>query len=71
MVRNLENALIHSGYIKKGSRSGSSHYTFTKAGHPPITIPQGLRMTDGTYAKMVRGVIIRDVSVNKGRNNNG
>ena len=33
-------ALIRIGYTPSQPKSGSSHYTFRKAGHMPITVPK-------------------------------
>ena len=36
----LKKALLKIGYAMEQPRGGSSHFTFRKAGCPPITIPQ-------------------------------
>ena len=33
-------ALVRIGYTPSQPKSGSSHYTFCKAGHMPITVPK-------------------------------
>ena len=38
--QDLEHILFYFGYTKKETNSGSSHVTFRKAGHYPITIPR-------------------------------
>lgn len=36
----LKKALLKIGYAMEQPRGGSSHFTFRKAGCPPITIPK-------------------------------
>lgn len=55
----LKNILEYYGYVMKGSRSGSSHYTFRKEGCNPITIPKH-NPIKRVYIEMVRDVVERE-----------
>lgn len=44
-------------------RGGSSHYTFLKAGYPPITIPKH-KPIKKVYIEMVREVVEREEAAN-------
>jgi len=52
----LKKILESYGYEGKKPGSGSSHWTFRKAGKPPITIPEKEPIKI-TYIKMVREII--------------
>ena len=52
----LKKVLEHYGYTMSGPAGGSSHKTFRKAGHYPITIPQHEPIKK-TYVEMVRDVV--------------
>ena len=52
----LEKILISYGYMKHAPRSGSSHYTFRKAGFNPITIPMH-EPIKRVYIKLVRDAV--------------
>ena len=52
----LQKVLEHYGYKMSGPRSGSSHRSFRKPGHEPITIPQH-EPIKRVYVEMVRDMI--------------
>ena len=52
----LQKVLESYGYVLKSPRGGSSHATFRKKGHNPITIPRRGSIKK-TYVEMVRDVI--------------
>lgn len=52
----LRKILEYYGYIMKQPRSGSSHYTFRKAGKEPITIPRHEPIKK-VYVQMVKEII--------------
>ena len=52
----LSKALKYMGYIESQPRSGSSHYTFRKAGCMPITIPKQQPMNKA-YVEMISEVV--------------
>lgn len=52
----LRKVLEHYGYTLKQPRSGSSHYTFRKAGKEPITIPRHEPIKK-VYVQMVKEII--------------
>jgi len=52
----LSKILISYGYAMHTPRGGSSHYTFRKAGCPPITIPKH-KPIKKVYVEMVREII--------------
>ena len=52
----LRKVLEGYGYIMKGPRSGSSHYTFRKEGCHPITIPKH-KMIKKIYVEMVKDIV--------------
>ena len=56
----LAKLLVHMGYTMNNPRSGSSHYTFRKAGHPPITIPKEFPINK-VYVNKIRAVIIENM----------
>jgi hypothetical protein len=53
----LANALVKMGYSQHQPRSGSSHYTFRKAGKMPITLPRATPINK-VYVAMVRDAVI-------------
>ena len=53
----LSKALIKMGYTQNQPKGGSSHYTFRKAGKPPITIPKSPQINK-VYIEMVRNTIL-------------
>ncbi|MCQ2551048.1 MAG: toxin HicA [Clostridia bacterium] len=52
----LEKILIEYGYVVDQPKSGSSHYTFRKKGHTPITIKKDSKMKK-FYVKMIKQVV--------------
>ncbi|MGP1602157.1 toxin HicA [Treponema sp.] len=52
----LQKVLESYGYIVSAPKSGSSHYTFRKAGCNPITIPKHEPIKT-VYVKMVKTVV--------------
>ena len=52
----LKKILESYGYEMKGTSSGSSHFTFRKSGHAPITIPKHEPIKK-VYVQMVKAVI--------------
>lgn len=52
----LRKVLESYGYEMKGTSSGSSHFTFRKAGCAPITIPKHEPIKK-VYVQMVKAVI--------------
>ena len=52
----LKKILESYGYEMKGTSSGSSHFTFRKANHAPITIPKHEPIKKA-YVQMVKAVI--------------
>lgn len=60
----LRKVLESYGYQINAPRSGSSHYTFRKAGYPPITIPKHEPIKK-VYVEMVRDVIESEVKNNE------
>ena len=60
----LRKVLESYGYVMSAPRSGSSHRTFRKPGHNPITIPKSepiLRV----YVEMVREIVESEVKDNE------
>ncbi len=53
----LAKALRKIGYKKDQPRGGSSHYTFRKTGHLPITIPKA-QPINKAYIELVRNAIV-------------
>ena len=60
----LRKILESYGYTMTAPKSGSSHYTFRKAGCSPITIPKHEPIKK-VYVEMVRDVIESEVSNNE------
>ena len=52
----LEKVLIEYGYVVDQPDNGSSHYTFRKKGHTPITVKKENKMKKA-YVKMVKKAI--------------
>ena len=52
----LKKVLDSYGYVMNAPKSGSSHYTFRKAGKSPITIPKHEPIKK-IYVEMVREVV--------------
>ena len=52
----LRKVLESYGYVMNAPRSGSSHYTFRKPGHRPITIPKHEPIKK-VYIEMVRLIV--------------
>ncbi len=55
----LQKILEGYGYEMKAPRSGSSHYTFRKAGKMPVTIPKD-EPINIAYVKIVRDIIVSE-----------
>ena len=59
----LKKILESYGYVVSDLKVGSSHYTFRKAGYPPITIPKH-KPIKKVYIEMVREVVEREEAEN-------
>lgn len=59
----LKKILESYGYVLSVPKGGSSHYTFRKAGYPPITIPKH-KPIKNVYIEMVREVVEREEAAN-------
>ena len=59
----LKKILESYGYVMSTPKGGSSHYTFRKAGYPPITIPKH-KPIKKVYIEMVREVVEREEAAN-------
>ncbi|MDO5392814.1 MAG: type II toxin-antitoxin system HicA family toxin [Eubacteriales bacterium] len=59
----LKKILESYGYEMYAPRGGSSHYTFRKAGYPPITIPKH-KPVKKVYIEMIREVVERGEAAN-------
>lgn len=59
----LRKILESYGYEMNAPKGGSSHYTFRKAGYPPITIPKH-KSIKKVYIEMVREVVEREEAAN-------
>ena len=59
----LKKILESYGYVMSDPKGGSSHYTFRKAGYPPITIPKH-KPIKKVYIEMVREVVEREEAAN-------
>ena len=59
----LKKILESYGYVMSAPKGGSSHYTFRKAGYPPITIPRH-KPIKKVYIEMVREVVEREEAAN-------
>ncbi|MDO4766091.1 MAG: type II toxin-antitoxin system HicA family toxin [Eubacteriales bacterium] len=57
----LKKVLEYYGYQMSTPKGGSSHYTFRKKGHFPITIPKHEPIKKA-YVEMVKQVIEREVT---------
>lgn len=51
------------GYVMSAPKGGSSHFTFRKAGYPPITIPKH-KPIKKVYIEKVREVVEREEAAN-------
>ena len=56
----LRRVLESHGYEMNAPRSGSSHYTFRKAGYQPITIPKHEPIKK-VYVQMVKEIVESEV----------
>ena len=59
----LKKILESYGYVMSDPKGGRSHYTFRKAGYPPITIPKH-KPIKKVYIEMVREVVEREEAEN-------
>ena len=59
----LKKILESYGYVMSDPKGGSSHYTFRKAGYPPITIPKH-KPIKKVYIEKVREVVEREEAEN-------
>ena len=59
----LKKILESYGYVMSDPKGGSSHYTFRKAGYPPIMIPKH-KPIKKVYIEMVREVVEREEAEN-------
>ena len=59
----LKKILESYGYVMSAPKGGSSHYTFRKAGYPPITIPKH-KPIKKVYIEKVREVVEREEAEN-------
>lgn len=59
----LKKILESYGYEMYAPRGGGSHYTFRKAGYPPITIPKH-KPIKRVYIEMIREVVEREEEAN-------
>ena len=59
----LKKILESYGSVMSDPKGGSSHYTFRKAGYPPITIPKH-KPIKKVYIEMVREVVEREEAEN-------
>ena len=57
----LKKVLESYGYVMNAPKSGSSHYTFRKAGKSPITIPKHEPIKK-IYVQMVKEIVESEVS---------
>ena len=57
----LRKILEAYGYVMSAPKGGSSHYTFRKEGHSPITIPKH-QPIKRVYVEMVRNVVESEAS---------
>lgn len=60
----LKKVLEFYGYVMTAPKSGSSHYTFRKAGCNPITIPKHEPIKK-VYVQMVKDIVEAENSENK------
>jgi len=59
----LKKILESYEYVMSVPKGGSSHYTFRKAGYPPITIPKH-KPIKKVYIERVREVVEREEAAN-------
>ena len=60
----LKKVLEFYGYVMTAPKSGSSHYTFRKAGCNPITIPKHEPIIK-VYVQMVKDIVEAENNENK------
>lgn len=60
----LKKVLEFYGYVMTAPKSGSSHYTFRKAGCNPITIPKHEPIKK-VYVQMVKDIVEAENNENK------
>ena len=60
----LRKVLEEYGYKMTAPKSGSSHYTFRKAGCNPITIPKHEPIKK-VYVQMVKDIVEAEINENK------
>lgn len=60
-ILRIKKVLEYYGYQMSTPKGGSSHYTFRKKGHFPITIPKHEPIKKA-YVEMVKQVIEREVT---------
>ena len=60
----LKKVLEFYGYMMTAPKSGSSHYTFRKAGCNPITIPKHEPIKK-VYVQMVKDIVEAEINENK------
>ncbi|WP_405356250.1 toxin HicA [Ruminococcus sp.] len=60
----LQKVLEFYGYVMTAPKSGSSHYTFRKAGCNPITIPKHEPIKK-VYVQMVKDIVEAENNENK------
>ena len=60
----LKKVLEFYGYVMTAPKSGSSHYTFRKAGCNPITIPKH-ELIKKVYVQMVKDIVEAENNENK------
>lgn len=60
----LKKVLEFYGYTMTAPKSGSSHYTFRKAGCNPITIPKHEPIKK-VYVQMVKDIVEAEINENK------
>ena len=60
----LKKVLEFYGYVMTAPKSGSSHYTFRKAGCNPITIPKHEPIKK-VYVQMVKDIVEAEINENK------
>ena len=60
----LKKVLEFYGYMMTAPKSGSSHYTFRKAGCNPITIPKHEPIKK-VYVQMVKDFVEAEINENK------
>lgn len=64
----LRRVMEFYGYTMKPPGSGSSHYTFRKSGHYPVTVPKHNPIKK-VYVEMIRDIIEQEENENENKNN--